>query len=439
MQANDQEASKQQFLDSINQLLAFVFVLLFLSIIISRVRHPGTLWLSVFERVRELGLLRAVGMARVQVKRMVRIEAVIVAVLGAILGLVDRHRVRAGRCSGRCRTSASPSSRFPVGQLIVLMILAALIGRGRRRSCRRGAPPSSTCSKRSATSKRPGAANPSAILHRMPNLRLPDGTTVNLPEGEPVGSALPPGAIAARVDGVLRDLVVRPRGRRRGRAGRRADRRRAACPPALDRARPGPGGLPAVAGHQARHRPDDRRRLLLRPRDPGARLGRRPAADRGDDAGDRRRGPAVHPRGRLDRGGAPPPDRAAVQARDRRGPRHRRGRRRHRRRRPDRELLPQRRLGGPLPRSARALDRAARRLQAHGRQRRLLARRRAQPAAHPDLRHRLGDPGRPRRVPRAGSRRPRSGTTASSAPTSTCSRSPRRSVRASRCSIRAVA
>jgi threonyl-tRNA synthetase len=44
----------------------------------------------------------------------------------------------------------------------------------------------------------------------MPDLRLPDGTTVNLPEGEPVGSALPPSAIAARVDGALRDLSFVP-------------------------------------------------------------------------------------------------------------------------------------------------------------------------------------------------------------------------------------
>src|ERR1044071_8086446 len=40
----------------------------------------------------------------------------------------------------------------------------------------------------------------------MPVLRVPDGTTVNLPEGEPIGSALPPSATAARVDGVHRDL-----------------------------------------------------------------------------------------------------------------------------------------------------------------------------------------------------------------------------------------
>ncbi len=46
--------------------------------------------------------------------------------------------------------------------------------------------------------------------HRMPALRMPDGTTVSLPEGEPIGSALPPSAIAARVDGVLRDLSFVP-------------------------------------------------------------------------------------------------------------------------------------------------------------------------------------------------------------------------------------
>ena len=127
VQANDQAASKQQFLDSINQLLAFVFVLLFLSIIISGFGILATLWLSVFERVRELGLLRAVGMARVQVKRMVRIEAVIVAVLGAILGIVIGI-VFAWALQRSLSDLGITELSLPVGQLIVLMILAALIG-----------------------------------------------------------------------------------------------------------------------------------------------------------------------------------------------------------------------------------------------------------------------------------------------------------------------
>ena len=129
VQANDAAASKQQFLDSINQLLAFVFVLLFLSIIISGFGILATLWLSVFERVRELGLLRAVGMARKQVKRMVRIEAVIVAVLGAILGLVIGI-VFAWALQRSLSSLGITELSLPVGQLVILLILAALIGVG---------------------------------------------------------------------------------------------------------------------------------------------------------------------------------------------------------------------------------------------------------------------------------------------------------------------
>jgi putative ABC transport system permease protein len=129
VQANDAAASKQQFLDSINQLLAFVFVLLLLSIIISGFGILATLWLSVFERVRELGLLRAVGMARRQVKRMVRIEAVIVAVLGAILGLAIGI-VFAWTLQRSLSDQGITELSLPIGQLILLMVLAALIGVG---------------------------------------------------------------------------------------------------------------------------------------------------------------------------------------------------------------------------------------------------------------------------------------------------------------------
>jgi putative ABC transport system permease protein len=127
VQASDQEQSKQKFLDSVNQLLAFVFVLLFLSIIISGFGILATLWLSVFERLRELGLLRAVGMARVQVKRMIRVEAVIVAILGAILGLVIGV-VFAWSLQRSLSDLGITELSVPVGQLLVLVVIAALIG-----------------------------------------------------------------------------------------------------------------------------------------------------------------------------------------------------------------------------------------------------------------------------------------------------------------------
>jgi putative ABC transport system permease protein len=104
-----------------------VFVLLFLSIIISGFGILATLWLSVFERLRELGLLRAVGMARVQVKRMIRVEAVIVAILGAILGLVIGV-VFAWSLQRSLSDLGITELSVPVGQLLVLVVIAALIG-----------------------------------------------------------------------------------------------------------------------------------------------------------------------------------------------------------------------------------------------------------------------------------------------------------------------
>jgi len=73
---------------TIDQLLAIVTMLLALAVIIALLGIVNTLALSVFERTRELGLLRAVGMTRRQVRAVVRWESVIVAVLGALLGAV---------------------------------------------------------------------------------------------------------------------------------------------------------------------------------------------------------------------------------------------------------------------------------------------------------------------------------------------------------------
>jgi putative ABC transport system permease protein len=65
-----------------------VFIaLLLLSLVIATLGIVNTLLLSVYERTRELGLLRAVGMSRRQVRRMVRSESVIIAVIGCLVGI----------------------------------------------------------------------------------------------------------------------------------------------------------------------------------------------------------------------------------------------------------------------------------------------------------------------------------------------------------------
>jgi putative ABC transport system permease protein len=71
----------------INVLLNLLFVLLGFSIVISLFGIVNTLVLMVFERTRELGMLRAVGMTRVQVRRMIRHESVVTALIGAVLGI----------------------------------------------------------------------------------------------------------------------------------------------------------------------------------------------------------------------------------------------------------------------------------------------------------------------------------------------------------------
>ncbi len=85
IQTKDQFVSNQE--QGLNKFLALLYVLLALSIIVSLFGIVNTLILTVFERTREIGMLRAVGMTRRQTRRMIRHEAVITALLGAALGI----------------------------------------------------------------------------------------------------------------------------------------------------------------------------------------------------------------------------------------------------------------------------------------------------------------------------------------------------------------
>jgi putative ABC transport system permease protein len=71
----------------INLLLSMLYVLLSLSIVVSLFGIVNTLVLTVFERTRELGMLRAIGMTRRQVRSMIRHESIVTALLGAALGI----------------------------------------------------------------------------------------------------------------------------------------------------------------------------------------------------------------------------------------------------------------------------------------------------------------------------------------------------------------
>ncbi|MEU4652754.1 FtsX-like permease family protein [Streptomyces sp. NPDC023723] len=86
-QVRDQTDYKQELKDQIGQLLNMVYGLLALAIIVAVLGVVNTLALSVVERTREIGLMRAIGLSRRQLRRMIRLESVVIALFGALLGL----------------------------------------------------------------------------------------------------------------------------------------------------------------------------------------------------------------------------------------------------------------------------------------------------------------------------------------------------------------
>ena len=133
----------------VDKILAMVNAMVALAVVIALIGIGNTLALSVFERTRELGLVRAVGMTRRQVRRMVRFEAALVALFGATLG------VGLGLLFGYGVVGALPSTfvstfSVPVPSILVVVLVAAVAGVVAASSPPAGRP-ASTCSTPSPT------------------------------------------------------------------------------------------------------------------------------------------------------------------------------------------------------------------------------------------------------------------------------------------------
>ena len=117
---------KSNFEAPINKLLNLLYALLALSVIVSLVGIINTLVLTVFERTREIGMLRAVGMTRRQVRMMIRYESIVTALMGAALGMV------VGIFLALLVTHALSSSGIvfavPWIQIVYFVIAAILVG-----------------------------------------------------------------------------------------------------------------------------------------------------------------------------------------------------------------------------------------------------------------------------------------------------------------------
>jgi len=122
---NNQEL-KDKLEEQFSQILGLIYALLSLAVIVSVFGIVNTLILTIHERTRELGLLRAVGMSRRQVRRLVRYESVITALIGGVLGSL--LGIVLALVVSRPLADEGFVLVIPVGSLIVFLILAAIAG-----------------------------------------------------------------------------------------------------------------------------------------------------------------------------------------------------------------------------------------------------------------------------------------------------------------------
>ncbi|MFI9612601.1 ABC transporter permease [Streptomyces sp. NPDC052023] len=127
VQVRDLADYKQLVNDQIAVLLYLVYALLGLAIVIAVLGVVNTLALSVVERTREIGLLRAIGLARRQLRRMIRLESVVIAVFGAVLGLA--LGLLWGLCTQQVLALEGMTAlAIPWGTIVAVVIGSAVVG-----------------------------------------------------------------------------------------------------------------------------------------------------------------------------------------------------------------------------------------------------------------------------------------------------------------------
>jgi putative ABC transport system permease protein len=124
--------TRQEYLDAVgaqvNQMLTIVYVLLALAVVIALLGIANTLTLSIHERTRELGVLRAVGQTRRQLRSMIRWESAVVATFGVLAGLVLGTFIGWGLVRSGAEALGLPAFSVPVGQMAVIAVVGAAAG-----------------------------------------------------------------------------------------------------------------------------------------------------------------------------------------------------------------------------------------------------------------------------------------------------------------------
>ncbi|WP_242910328.1 ABC transporter permease [Actinomadura terrae] len=127
LKVSDQASLKKDARKQVDFIVTFLSILLAMSVIIAAVGVINTLALSVIERTREIGLLRAIGISRRQLRRMIRLESIVIAVFGALLGMGIGVSFGAALQNALKDKGLSELS-IPFGTLIAYLVVAAVIG-----------------------------------------------------------------------------------------------------------------------------------------------------------------------------------------------------------------------------------------------------------------------------------------------------------------------
>jgi putative ABC transport system permease protein len=122
----DKEEFKKLISGQVNQLLYVIYGLLTLAVVIAVIGIVNTLGLSVLERTREIGLLRAVGLSRSKLRRMITLESVAIALLGAVLGMVLGLVI--GIVLRQSLKDDLTELALPLNSLFVFLVVAVIFG-----------------------------------------------------------------------------------------------------------------------------------------------------------------------------------------------------------------------------------------------------------------------------------------------------------------------
>ncbi|MGW7079636.1 ABC transporter permease [Streptomyces sp. NPDC054866] len=128
LKIQDKDAISNEIGGAINMMLNMLYGLLAMAILIAVLGVINTLAMSVFERKHEIGMLRAIGLDRAKVKQMVRLEAVIISLFGAVLGVglgLFMGWVAGNSISGTVKTY---SMEIPLGRIAIFLCIAGLVG-----------------------------------------------------------------------------------------------------------------------------------------------------------------------------------------------------------------------------------------------------------------------------------------------------------------------